>query len=413
VSVQARVLIIDDKKLVRDTVRDALYDFNCVIAEAQDGSAALTLLEAFQPDVIILDLKLQDMSGLDVMIAGHHRCVIRGKVIVLTGLPEPWTREQAETLGVFAYLTKPINWTELRRTVAEAIPESAPLVSTGVKPVLEEVLPRVLPPPRRRSQGLDMRRRILVLDDDVKWLDTVRDLLGNDFNLTLTISAREAIRHVRRNGYALVLLDKNLPNGASGLDVLDEMRRAVPGVRAIVMTEDPDKYSLMDSVLRGAVDYVEKSESRNLNDTVHRILSEPREQIRVFLSYVKADRPKVLRLHKKLTQRGFLPWMDCKNITGGRWKPQIHKQIATTDYFLFCLSSHSINKEEGVINEEVHLALERQSRMREETIFFVIGRLEDCDVTEPFREFQYFDVFRSSGFTRLVSALGHKDRKPR
>lgn len=406
-SSESRVLIVDDKELVRDTVRDTLYDFNCVIKEAHNGAAALTLIEAFEPDVIILDLKLQDMSGLDVLRAAKRRDLICcQEVIVLTGLPEPSSKAAAAELGVFAYLTKPISWHELRRTVARLIPQSAPAaLSELTRP---EVAAKPLPseaPAARHSKQDEHRKRILILDDNERWLQSARETLETDFDVTVTTSAKDAIRHVRKNGYALVVLDKNLPENINGVDVLEQMRKVVSDLRALIMTEDPDKYSMRESFRLLALDYLEKTETRNLNNIVHRILDEPRDQIRVFLSYVKEDRPKVSRLHKKLTERGFFPWMDYKNASGGKWMPKIEKEIETTDYFVFCLSPQSISKKEGVINKEVRLALERQSHMEDDADFFVIARIEQCEPPKPLSDYQYFDVFRSTGFAQLVRAL--------
>ena len=406
----ARVLIVDDKKLVRETVRDTLYGFDCVFADAMNGMGALTLIESLDPDVIFLDLKLQDMSGLDVLRAARLHGVVRGKVIILTGFPEDSTKAEAEELGVFAYLTKPINWKEVRGTFASAAPQSVPAVRIHEPSGIVSVKRREQA--RAHSRAADASRpHILVLDDNTLWLESMEELLGKEFNLTLTTSVKQAARHVRRNNYALVVLDMRLPDDISGLDVLERMRKAKADLRAIVLTENPDYESAIESVKRGALDYVSKADSSKLTDIIHQILAEPPQPIRVFLSYEKTDRAKVTRIYQKLMERGFLPWMDYKSIVGGKWEPRIRREIATTDFFVFCLSPNSIHKE-GPMRKEVRQALDRQEGMLDDTIFFITARLEECDVAAPFDVFQYFDVFKREGFTRLVRALSSKRKKP-
>ena len=125
----------------------------------------------------------------------------------------------------------------------------------------------------------------------------------------------------------------------------------------------------------------------------------------MFLSYERSDRAKVSGLFKRLVRRGFLPWMDVKSIVAGRkWEPEIRNAIDQCDYFVFCLSTHSLYKE-GMIRKEISQALERQNGLLDDSIFFITARLEDCEIVKPFSEFQYVDLFKRDGFHILLEAL--------
>jgi CheY-like chemotaxis protein len=120
-----KVLLVDDRKVVRLTLKEILLGFDCVFSEAPDGVTALTLMVATRFDVIFLDLKLPDLSGIAILREGRRQGIVLGKVIILTGLPDPETHREAALLGAFKYLTKqPMGWEEIRNAFVEAISDS-------------------------------------------------------------------------------------------------------------------------------------------------------------------------------------------------------------------------------------------------------------------------------------------------
>lgn len=293
----ARVLIVDDRDIVRETLRDILDDFDCSFAEADNGESALVLLHEREFDVIFLDLKLPDLPGIEVLRELGRSGVVQGKLIILTGQPDPMTKVEAENLGVFRYLTKPLDWAAIREAFTAALAHYDPLFETS-KPE-HKIEPKIVTPAgRRRSRPRasavrqpvrDRRPRLLILDDDPSWLETLEQVLGSDFHLVLTTSAEEAYKLAMREYFDLVILDKQLLAGLSGLDVLSRMRSATPNIRAIILTGFPDLRSAMESGRRGALDYVSKADLTNLSDTIRRVLSEPQlslealQTVRVFL----------------------------------------------------------------------------------------------------------------------------------
>lgn len=101
-----QVLIVDDRVNARRSIKSALLGFNCIFSEAESGEKALSLIAKNDFDVIFLDLRLPDITGLKTLRRAKEIRRDLGKVLILTGYPEEETQREADSLGVFAYLTK-------------------------------------------------------------------------------------------------------------------------------------------------------------------------------------------------------------------------------------------------------------------------------------------------------------------
>ena len=127
--------------------------------------------------------------------------------------------------------------------------------------------------------------------------------------------------------------------------------------------------------------------------------------IQIFLSYAREDEEKVENLYQRLSDEGFKPWMDTKDILPGeKWPSSIRKAIRRSDFFLLCLSENSVDKR-GWIQKEIREALENLQGMLDSDIYLVPARLEKCEVPESLREFQWVDLFEEDGWTRLAEAI--------
>ncbi len=99
-----RILIADDERLQRIDLREMLEELGYrVVAEAKDGREALTLIKRETPDVVILDIKMPHLDGIEV--AG--KVSEEYPVIILTAYSESQLIQKARDAGTMAYLTKP------------------------------------------------------------------------------------------------------------------------------------------------------------------------------------------------------------------------------------------------------------------------------------------------------------------
>lgn len=127
--------------------------------------------------------------------------------------------------------------------------------------------------------------------------------------------------------------------------------------------------------------------------------------IQIFLSYARDDEEEVKKLYQKLSDAGFKPWMDKKDLLPGeRWKSCIQKAIQDSDFFLACLSANSVTKR-GFLQREINNALDMWREKLDDDIFLIPARLEDCEVPERLRDFQWVDMFEEDGWTRLIKAI--------
>jgi DNA-binding response OmpR family regulator len=376
-----------------------LLGFDCIFDEAETGGMALQRIAETVYDVVFLDVKLPDRSGIEVLEEVRNRKYPIGPVNILTGFPEASTREAAERLSA-RYMTKdPIERVQIRSAFTDAVPGAATKTVTTVQvPNLPETLET--PSARLRRPNLSS---LLVLDDNEHWLKIIKDALEDDFVLTLTTSPREAIRHVRKDSFELVILDMILPR-TSGFEVLTEMRKSSPDLRAIILTVHDDVRLANESGRRGALDYVKKDRD-TLSATINEIIMKNPRRTHVFLSYDREDYEEVIEYYWRLTKRGFLPWMDDMNILGGKkWNPQIRDAIKRTDRFVYFLSSNSFRKQ-GVMRAEVNQALLLQEQKLYDSTFIVPVRLDECDIEPELSEFQVVDLFKPGGFEKLLQAL--------
>jgi CheY-like chemotaxis protein len=119
---RARVLVVDDSLSVRRAVASLLEDQGYEVALARDGLEAVKSLEASRPDVLLTDLEMPNMNGLE--LAAHVRAnaaLSALPVIMITSRSMDKHRRQALAAGVSAYLTKPYTDHELLQHVAEAV----------------------------------------------------------------------------------------------------------------------------------------------------------------------------------------------------------------------------------------------------------------------------------------------------
>lgn len=102
-----RVLIADDEAVIRMGLRAMLEDAGHVVAaSATDGQTAIAMAQTVRPDLIILDIKMNGMDGLEAarQIMSQHPTPI----IMLTAYSQRELVEQAKAASVFAYLVKPV-----------------------------------------------------------------------------------------------------------------------------------------------------------------------------------------------------------------------------------------------------------------------------------------------------------------
>jgi two-component system, OmpR family, KDP operon response regulator KdpE len=134
------VLVIDDEPQIRRAVRDALRDVTTRVDEAADGSSGVDAATAGRPDLVVLDLGLPDMPGVDVCREIRRRSAV--PIIVLSARHSEHEKVDLLNAGADDYVTKPFSVLELAarakaqirraKTLATATASSAPMLVGGL-----------------------------------------------------------------------------------------------------------------------------------------------------------------------------------------------------------------------------------------------------------------------------------------
>ena len=113
------ILIIDDDSLIRKTLSSHLSKQGFEVQTAGDGESGLKKYDEMSPDLVILDIRLPDADGLDVLRQMKDRAN-QASILIMTAYDDMKTTVEAIKLGAFEYLVKPLDYMALDLTVEKA-----------------------------------------------------------------------------------------------------------------------------------------------------------------------------------------------------------------------------------------------------------------------------------------------------
>jgi DNA-binding NtrC family response regulator len=129
--IKGSVLVVDDEPNVRLVFRTALEAAGYAVAEAEDGETAIDRLGVLPADIVLLDLQMPGMGGMEVLrqLRDAHDQV---PVVIVTAHGSIPDAVEAMKLGAIDFLSKPLRPEPLRKVVAEVIQRQTP---TGPEPI--------------------------------------------------------------------------------------------------------------------------------------------------------------------------------------------------------------------------------------------------------------------------------------
>lgn len=266
-----RVLVVDDEAVNRELLEAILIGEGYEVVMASDGSSALAEIQAHPPDLILLDLLMPGMHGLEVcQRLKQETATARIPVIVVTAVGQITAKEAALTNGADDFVTKPFQPADLRarvqamlkvrqirqeldRTLAylheleteRRAQRRQALVQAGAGPVPE------------RSDG-PTRIPVLLVDDEVMTREFYGDLLTeHGFGVLAASSGSEALSFIASKPVEAVVLDIVMPE-VSGLEVLEMLRWQDPDLPVIMLTGHATSQNAMAALKLGAFDFIVK-----------------------------------------------------------------------------------------------------------------------------------------------------------
>jgi len=125
-----KILIIEDEELICDLLHDFFKAKGFEVAIANDGNAAIKIIEEADFQVVLLDLKIPGVNGIELssLLQKHNPTV---PVIIMTAYPSIDTAIKAIRLNVFDYIVKPFQILDLLKKVEMAVFEQKNRESTG------------------------------------------------------------------------------------------------------------------------------------------------------------------------------------------------------------------------------------------------------------------------------------------
>ena len=117
---RAKVLVVDDEEIVRQSYQRSLTGISFRVRTATGGSEALSLMEEEPSDVILVDIRMPGMDGMELLKLIKERWP-ESEVVVITGYPSIETAKEAVRLGAYNYLAKPLGPKEIIEAATGAL----------------------------------------------------------------------------------------------------------------------------------------------------------------------------------------------------------------------------------------------------------------------------------------------------
>ncbi len=269
-----QVLLVDDEEDYVKAMAERMDMRDLESHVALNGEEALEFLENNNPDVIVLDLRMPGMQGMEVLerVRKEHPHI---QVIILTGHGGEREEKEARRLGAFEYLQKPADTSDLVRTIQgawkrsiqvakEILRESreefdrsmtAAALAEGGMP--EEAREMMKPPPSPKARpggGL----KVLLVDDEEDYVRTMAERLEiREMGSEVALNGEQALAMLEEELPDVMVLDLKMP-GMGGMAVLERVKREFPQLQVIIMTGHGSEKEEVEARRLGAFDYLTK-----------------------------------------------------------------------------------------------------------------------------------------------------------
>jgi len=183
------VLIVDDDVDLGDTLLDILDAKGYDVSFASSGPNALRKIEKKQYDVVLLDIRMPGMNGVETLKQVNVRSPLT-TVVMITAFAHDDLINDAKEEGVLKILNKPLDIDKIISFLKK-----------------HEIL-----------------KTMFMVDDDTEFCNSLKDAIElHGYNVTVVYSAQEAIDTFKNQEYGIILLDMKL-NGKSGIDVAESIK---------------------------------------------------------------------------------------------------------------------------------------------------------------------------------------------
>lgn len=244
-----RLLMVDDEREFLDALTPGLTRRGFDVTVAENGSKALEKLSTRTFDVVVLDVKMPGISGVDVF-REIKRSNPNLPVILLTGHGNIEQAFETSREGVFEYLSKPCDIEKLAMVARKAVAQAAES-SVSVSMIGEEI-------------------RVLLVDDDPDFVNSLTPALERrGIVVSKAYDGLEALESMRTNELHVAVVDVRMP-AMDGLTLLDRLREIDPLLEVILLSGHPSVGDVRRGLQEGAFDYLTKPQRvEDIYDRIH------------------------------------------------------------------------------------------------------------------------------------------------
>ncbi len=166
-----KILIVDDEKIIRERLKKLLELDGFSTSIADEGNEGLRIYQKWQPDVVLLDVKMPGMSGIDVL-KEIKKDQTKTEVIIVTGHGDVNSAIQALREGAFSYLQKPLDYDELEIDIQKALDQ------IKMKAKLDEYVHNLEVTVDEKNKELALRQKAeKALLDQLQFLEVLLDAI--------------------------------------------------------------------------------------------------------------------------------------------------------------------------------------------------------------------------------------------
>jgi two-component system cell cycle response regulator len=288
---RGRILLVDDEPINLELYEGILAEEGYATATADSGPAAIAAVAAGPPDLILLDLMMPGMTGLEVCRTLKENPETGGiPIIVVTALGQVAAKEEALTSGADDFVAKPVRPDDLRARVGAMLKvrrirseldrtlaylhELEAARHARRRTTLAEVSGDAAVPP----QVLPTPIRVLLVEDETMTRTFYGDLLAeHGFEVYAAATGPEGIEIAGRHLLDAVVLDIVMP-GMSGLEVLQKLHEGDADLPVVILTGHVSSQNAIAALKLGAFDFIVKGLDHHLVVlAVHRAVRQRRE----------------------------------------------------------------------------------------------------------------------------------------
>ena len=311
---QPQVLLMEDESSVAEGLKMVLNEEGYGVDLAMTGQSALDTWSQKGFDLLVADLRLPDMDGMDVIkrVKGERP---ETPVIVITGYASVPSAVDAMKTGVVDYLAKPFTDEEFMGRVDKALRERREALSEEALEIVETEVSRG---EESLKEEYVEQPQVLLMEDEPSVAKGLKMILNEEgYGVDVAMTGQGALDTLSQKDFDLLVADIKLPD-MDGMEVIKRLKDKRPQTPVIVITGYANVSSATEAIRRGVSDYLPKPfTEEEFMVTVERALEERQEALpKEMLETVETD-------IGKLTRIGFYICHGGTDITDKIWVDEV------------------------------------------------------------------------------------------